>query len=177
MMADARPSRFASAALGLSLSLGLSLLGCDAAVDARALDRVCATVLSGGDACETRGLTDYGGLSGDTVGIHLEDGSLVVHLAAVPAAHTSSPFDIHALAVAQAPDTPLDVAVSWGSCAQGCPASPPLTVTSLPTEPAWLEVAANVRGADPGAAIPYDARLTITGVKIDLVDLRFVPTP
>ena len=28
-----------------------------------------------------------------------------------------------------------------------------------------------------GLAIPYDARLTFTGVQIELVDLRFVLTP
>ncbi len=67
--------------------------------------------------------------------------------------------------------------MSWGSCTAGCPASPALTVTTLPTEPAWTEVAAGVRGAEPGTVIPYDARLTFTGLQIDLIDLRIVPTP
>lgn len=171
MTVDARPSLLAAA-------LALGLLGCDGAVDARALDRVCDTVLpSGREACESVGLADFGGLSGDSVGIHFEDGSLIIHLAAVPEAHSPAVFDIHALAVALHPRTPLDVEVDWGSCTQGCPASPPLTVTTVPTEHAWIEVASGLRGAEPGTSIPDDARLTFTGVEIDLVDLRFVSTP
>src|SRR6185295_16023608 len=100
----------------------------------------------------------------DAYGYGFEDGALVIHLAAVPEAHAPGPFDIHALAVADQPRAPLDVEVSWGSCTQGCPASPPLAITPLTTEHAWTTVAAGVRGAEPGTAIPYDARLTFTGV-------------
>ena len=170
MMVEARPVLLASA-------LALGLLGCDAAVNARALDRICATDLSGKQACQPEGVFELGGPTGDTVGIYLEDGSFVIHLDAVPEAHTPASFDIQVLAAARYPDTVLDVEVSWGSCTEGCPASPKLTITTLPTEPAWTEVAAGVRGAEPGTVIPYDARLTFTALQTDLIDLRFVQTP
>lgn len=164
--------------LSFAVAVALGCIGCGSSLDARALDRVCATVLPEGPACEVRGVVPLrGGVTNDTVGFHLEDGTLVIHLAALPEAHAPDPFDIQALAVAKHPEEPLDVEVSWGSCVEGCPASPPLSITALATEHAWATVAVGVRGAAPGTAIPYDARLTFTGVQIELVDLRFVPAP
>lgn len=171
MTVDARARFLASA-------LALGVLGCEGATDARALDRVCATVLPEGPACELEFLaTNERGVTSDTRGFRLEDGSLVIHLAALPLAHAPGPFDIQALAVAKQPDTPLDVVVNWGSCVKGCSATPTLFITALSTEYAWAKVASGVRGADPGVTIPYDATITFTGAEIDLVDLRFGPTP
>jgi hypothetical protein len=165
-------------ARSLLLASALGVLGCDGAIQARALDRVCATILPDGSACETKGVVKHqSGVTSDATGFRLEDGSLVIHLAAVPEARAPAPFDIEALAVARLPATPLDVEVSWGSCGKGCPASPLLFITTMPTEHAWIRVASGVRGAEPGVAIPYDARLTFTGAQIELVDLRFVSTP
>ncbi len=177
MMADAR-SLLLSSVVALGALACVSCAGCANSLDARALDRVCSTPLSEGPACEIRGLVpNRSGVTADSLGLDFVDGALVIHLAALPEAHAPDPFDIQALAVAKRPGEPLEVEVSWGSCAQGCPASPPLATTPLTTEHAWTRVASGVRGAERGAVIPYDARLTITGVQIELVDLRFVLTP
>jgi hypothetical protein len=171
MTADAR-----TALLLAAVALGAA--GCDGATDARALDRICGASLSDGNACEILGVGAFGtGVTGDSTGVTLDDATLVIHLAAIPELRAPGSSNVALLAIARQPETPLDVALTWGSCAKGCPPSPPLLVTPIPTEYTWVTVASNLGGAEPGAAIPYDALLTFTGVNVGVADLRITSTP
>jgi hypothetical protein len=171
MTADAR-----TALLLATMALGLA--GCEGAVDARALDRICASKLPGGPACEVFGDGALvPGVTGDTYGFGLIDAEIVIHIAAMPELRTPGPFEISLLAVARDPGTTLDFALSWGSCPNGCPPEPKFHSTILPTEYAWVPVASGVRGTRPDAAIPDDAVVIFTAANTDIADLRIRATP
>jgi hypothetical protein len=166
MTADART------ALVLGV-VALGLAGCNGADGARSLDRICAKVLDEGPACEVAGVGERTtGVTGDAVGFTLDDASLVVHLAAVPDLRAPKRFDISLLTAARDPATPLDFALTWGSCPQGCPASPAAAATELPTELTWVPVATGVPGSATDAVFPYDAVMTFTALEFEIVDLR-----
>ncbi|MEO7590836.1 MAG: hypothetical protein ABI134_06460, partial [Byssovorax sp.] len=105
-MADAR-SALLSSAVALCALVCVGCVGCANSLDARALDRVCSTVLPEGPACQAVGLVPgRSGVTNDAVGFGFNDGALVIHLAALPEAHAPDPFDIQALAVANRPGEP-----------------------------------------------------------------------
>jgi hypothetical protein len=158
--------------------VALGLAGCVGPVDARGLDRICRVSLPDGPACEIAGQGSFGGgVTGDTKGFRLRDGSLVVHLAAAPEINAPGPFDVEVLARSGQLDFSFESALTWGSCAKGCPASPPPSSTMIPREYAWVKVASAVRGTEPGVTLQYDAVMTLSGVATDVADLRITSTP
>jgi hypothetical protein len=178
MTGERRTGLLASMASLASMAAALGLLGCDGAQNARGLDRICAARLRDGPACAVTGLgSSISAFTSDTRGFRLEDGELAIHLAAIPELRAPGSLDVEMLALSSEPQTLLDVAMTWGSCADDCPESPPLASAALPTEYAWTRVASGLRGPASSVAVPYDAVLTFTGVKIAIADLRLVPAP
>lgn len=162
----------------LLVTAALALIGCSGADNARALDRICGKHLYEGLSCSIDGVGEYvTGPTTDSVGFVISDAALVVHLVAADDLHAPGPFDISLLTLARLPGTKLDTALTWGSCVEGCPPDPPLSVVELPTEAAWVTVARGIRGAAADATIPYDAVMSFTALDINVIDLRITATP
>ncbi|MCC6552808.1 MAG: hypothetical protein IT372_07270 [Polyangiaceae bacterium] len=142
----------------------------------RLLDRVCASELEGGPACELSGAAEQtSAISADTIGFRLGDagGSLTIHLQAVDAvSYASGAFDIEVLAVARNSGTTpmLTSTFTWGGCAQGCPPDPPEYTVGVPDEYAWIRVVSDQ--PTTASTLEYDATLTLAGAGIDIADIR-----
>jgi hypothetical protein len=173
MRADARTGCLALAALA-----ALGLAACAGPESARAIDRICKTIVTGGPACEIDGAgLETPGPTDDSVGFTLDDARLVVHLVAVPEVLGPGRFDVSLLTGARQPDSQIDTALTWGSCGAGCPADPSTTVRTLPNELGWVTVASGLHASSADAKVPYDAVMAFTGFGVFVVDLRVTPTP
>ena len=171
MVADARTALFLA-----MISTGLA--GCTEAVNARALDRICATQLYWGLACEIEGIgNDETALTEDSAGFVLHDAALVIHLEAADDLRGPGLFDISLLTRAHLPGSELDTTLTWGKCLHGCPADPPSTSLILPTGYAWVTVASGIHGSAVDAPTPYDAVVSFAGLECDIIDLRISATP
>jgi hypothetical protein len=145
----------------------------------RLLDRVCDVQLQG-PACEMEGAIEQtSGVTADTIGFRLggssagESGSLIIHMQAVEdATFASGIFNIEILAAAREPGMKprLTSRLTWGSCGQTCPGDPPPYAIEIYDEYTWVTVVADE--SSPGAAIPYDAVLQLSGSGIDIADMR-----
>lgn len=172
MMADARTGYLALVVVAVGLA------GCAGPESARAIDRICKTIVTGGPACELDGAgLQTPGPTDDSVGFTLDDARLVVHLAAVPEVRGAGLFDISLLTGARQPDMQLDTALTWGSCGARCPTDPSATVRTLPDELGWVTVASALHRSAADANVPYDAKVVFTGFDAFVVDLRSTPTP
>lgn len=148
---------------------------CTTISETRLLDRVCATPLGGGPACEATGASVVSdGITADSRGFHLEDkGAAIIHLEAVDGLRTDGEYDIEILAAADAADgAELKTSLSWGTCGD-CPQDPPSFTVRIPHEHAWVKVELS-QPEIGGAVVPYDAVLMLEGAGIDIVDLRVI---
>lgn len=146
---------------------------CATISDTRLLDRVCATPLEGGPACEATEASALGdGITADSRGFRLENkGAAVIHLDAVEGLRTDGEYDIEILAGADAANgSNLQTSLSWGTCGD-CPQDPPTFTVKIPHEPTWVSVELS-QPEIGGAKVPHDAVLMLEGAGIDIVDLR-----
>jgi hypothetical protein len=147
---------------------------CTTISDTRLLDRVCATPLEGGPACEATGASAFGdGITADSRGFRLENkGAAIIHLDAVEGLRSDGDYDIEILAGADAAGgAELRTSLTWGTCGSDCPQDPPTFTVQIPREPTWVSVELS-QPEIGGATVPYDAVLMLEGAGIDIVDLR-----
>lgn len=144
----------------------------------RQIDTLCnGAVDAGVQACELSGdVKKTTGITEDTTGFVMNNGSLVIHLAALPAAqYPAGTFDVEVLAASIKGSASLKATLTWGSCGK-CTPDPNAFTAQIPSEYEWVRVVTAQTTAPADASIPTNATLTLTGAGIDIADLRTTST-
>jgi hypothetical protein len=175
-MADSR-----AALIAIALSL---LAGCGASGRPMLLDQICRGTSPSGTGtpnCALSGDAAYiSGITADSRAVRLGpsgQGALTILLSALGAT-TQSTWSVEVLSAAGRPEgSTLYRSMTWGSCAQQCPADAGDVEASLDQDFQWARVVAEADGAVQlgtfgTTGVPDDAVLVLRGADIDIVDLR-----